>query len=296
MYFVSDFHSHLPYLRGRWLGLAVEVFVSRCFRIPRSLRRGAIPNRLTIRWMYLQQLKACGNGNTPDGEAGLSRGSERGRTTDSRASLGSSRGEFGDTTVSRLEHRLGRRKVKSGESYKLPLSDPCPHGSAPTVTILWLYLASWLRIGVFRTTVSYLSYNYIHPSRRNKATFRKRKSTGSGTSGGNSDQSRCERIQHTFRGADSLTAYTLLARKQRAADGVKILLDIAKESSDWFPPLKSALGGVSALVKHYEVSLSGLLSYTLTPTTAGIRRCQGEARGSYAAFEEVQGQRQRNVC
>ena len=36
-------------------------------------------------------------------------------------------------------------------------------------------------------------------------------------------------------------------------DGAKILLDIAKESSDWFPPLKSALGGVGALVKHYEV-------------------------------------------
>ena len=32
-----------------------------------------------------------------------------------------------------------------------------------------------------------------------------------------------------------------------------MLLDIAKESSDWFPPLKSALGGVCALVKHHEV-------------------------------------------
>ena len=40
---------------------------------------------------------------------------------------------------------------------------------------------------------------------------------------------------------------------QRAVDGVKILLDIAKESSDVFPPLKSALGCVSALVNHYEV-------------------------------------------
>jgi len=43
------------------------------------------------------------------------------------------------------------------------------------------------------------------------------------------------------------------AKRQRVADGAKILLDIAKESSDWFPPLKSALGGVSALIKHYEV-------------------------------------------
>ena len=45
----------------------------------------------------------------------------------------------------------------------------------------------------------------------------------------------------------------LLAKKQRVVDSVKILLDIAKESADWFGPLKSALGGVNALIKHYEV-------------------------------------------
>jgi hypothetical protein len=45
----------------------------------------------------------------------------------------------------------------------------------------------------------------------------------------------------------------LPAKRQRAADGAKILLDVAKESADWFPPLKSALSGVSALIKHYEV-------------------------------------------
>ena len=45
----------------------------------------------------------------------------------------------------------------------------------------------------------------------------------------------------------------LPAKRQRVVDGAKILLDIAKESSDWFPPLKAALGGVSALVKHCEV-------------------------------------------
>jgi len=42
---------------------------------------------------------------------------------------------------------------------------------------------------------------------------------------------------------------------QRGVNGVKILLDIAKESSDCFPPLKSALGGISAVIKHYEVGL-----------------------------------------
>ena len=46
------------------------------------------------------------------------------------------------------------------------------------------------------------------------------------------------------------------AKKQRVVDCVKILLDIAKESADWSPPLKAALGGVNALIKHYEVSSS----------------------------------------
>jgi len=44
-----------------------------------------------------------------------------------------------------------------------------------------------------------------------------------------------------------------LAKRQRVVDGVKILLDVAKESSDCFPPLKSALGFVNALIKHHEV-------------------------------------------
>jgi len=53
--------------------------------------------------------------------------------------------------------------------------------------------------------------------------------------------------------ANPLTTRRLPAKRQRITDGVKILLDVAKESSDWFPPLKSALGGVNALIKHYEV-------------------------------------------
>ena len=63
------------------------------------------------------------------------------------------------------------------------------------------------------------------------------------------DQSRCE-CQPLPLGQPS---HSLLAKKQRVVDGVKILLDVAKESADWFPPLKSALGGVTALIKHYEV-------------------------------------------
>ncbi|KAF9642193.1 hypothetical protein BDM02DRAFT_3193718 [Thelephora ganbajun] len=53
-----------------------------------------------------------------------------------------------------------------------------------------------------------------------------------GTSGSNSDHSR--------------------SKKQRIADVTKILLSIAKESADWFPPLESALGGVTALIERYE--------------------------------------------
>ena len=48
------------------------------------------------------------------------------------------------------------------------------------------------------------------------------------------------------------------AKRQRAGDGLKVLLDVAKESSDWFPPLKAALGGVAALIKHYEVLVGWL--------------------------------------
>ena len=51
----------------------------------------------------------------------------------------------------------------------------------------------------------------------------------------------------------SLTVLWFPAKRQRLADLVKMTLDVAKESSDWFPPLKSALGGVTALIKHYEV-------------------------------------------
>ena len=82
--------------------------------------------------------------------------------------------------------------------------------------------------------------------------FRKRRLTNSGASGSNADPNRCEWIQH-LPSSQFSDCRGLLAKRQRVVDGAKILLDIAKESSDWFPPLKSALGGMSALIKHYEV-------------------------------------------
>ena len=32
-----------------------------------------------------------------------------------------------------------------------------------------------------------------------------------------------------------------------------VVIDVAKESSDVFPPLKSVVGGLSAVLKHYDV-------------------------------------------
>jgi len=45
------------------------------------------------------------------------------------------------------------------------------------------------------------------------------------------------------------------ANTQRFIDATKSLLDIANESADAFPPLKSCLGGINALIKYYEVRL-----------------------------------------
>ena len=69
---------------------------------------------------------------------------------------------------------------------------------------------------------------------------------------------------------------------KRVADSAKITLDIAKESADWFPPLKAALGGVSALVRHYEVLFERtiIVHNLLIRVIAGIQRCQRENRRS----------------
>ena len=54
-------------------------------------------------------------------------------------------------------------------------------------------------------------------------------------------------------GSDSGEVNVTRTRVQRVADGVKVLLDVMKESFDWLPSLKSVVGGVNALVKYYEV-------------------------------------------
>jgi len=82
--------------------------------------------------------------------------------------------------------------------------------------------------------------------------FQKRRLTNPGASGSNADPNPSERIQRLPSSKLFDRSY-LTAKRQRVVDAAKILLDVAKESSDWFPPLKSALGGVNALIKHYEV-------------------------------------------
>jgi len=49
-----------------------------------------------------------------------------------------------------------------------------------------------------------------------------------------------------------------------------MFLDIAKESADVFPPLKSCLGGVTALIKHYDVG--SCLDNAPTPLTASYQQ------------------------
>ena len=81
--------------------------------------------------------------------------------------------------------------------------------------------------------------------------IRKRRPTNPGGHGDYPDPSSCKCAHRRY---DRFLKVRLSAAKRnRTTDSVKILLDVAKESSDWFPPLKSALGGVSALVRHYEV-------------------------------------------
>ena len=92
----------------------------------------------------------------------------------------------------------------------------------------------------------------------------------------------------TSRAEDFLMARWPPAKKQRFTDGMKMLLDFAKESSDWFPPLKAALGGMNALIKHYEVWSGGRYNPQLTRTLAAIRGRQGEDRSSHTSVGEAQ--------
>jgi len=76
---------------------------------------------------------------------------------------------------------------------------------------------------------------------------------------------------------------------QRGVNGVEILLDIAKESSDWFPPLKSALGGVSAVIRHYKVGSFSSLFLSAIDGLLGKQRRQGEGQTAHPVVEQAEG-------
>jgi len=82
--------------------------------------------------------------------------------------------------------------------------------------------------------------------------FQKRRLTNPEASGDNVGLNRCEQAHH-LPSSQLPNRLNLPAKRKRVANGAKILLDVVNESADWFPPLKSALGGVNALIKHYEV-------------------------------------------
>ena len=107
--------------------------------------------------------------------------------------------------------------------------------------------------------------------------FRKNNPT---KSGGNLDRIRREWTQHLLYSQHFDDSAAPLIVK-RVGDAGKIALDVAKESADGFPPLKSALGGVSALVKHYEVLFerTTIAHNLLIWAVVGIQRRQREDRG-----------------
>ena len=69
-----------------------------------------------------------------------------------------------------------------------------------------------------------------------------------------------------------------------------MLLDIAKESSDAFPPLKSCLGGINALIKHYDVGSGRTAVNSANGYPPGIQRRERQTRRSHPMVGEVAGE------
>ena len=90
-----------------------------------------------------------------------------------------------------------------------------------------------------------------------------------------------------------------VARGQRFIDATKTLLDIANESSDAFPPLKSCLGGINALIKYYEVRVCSVANGAddlADVSTLGVQRCRREPRGPCPVAHQVEEQWNDNWC
>jgi len=52
-----------------------------------------------------------------------------------------------------------------------------------------------------------------------------------------------------------------------AYSSTKVVIDVVKESSDVFPPLKSVASGLAALLKHYDVRSTSLITSTILMIT-----------------------------
>ena len=72
-----------------------------------------------------------------------------------------------------------------------------------------------------------------------------------------------ESPDHTFdEGAETQNGSSWMSAAYSSA---KVVIDLVKESSDVFPPLKSVASGLAAVLKHYDVrSLSPIQSTILT--------------------------------
>ena len=70
-------------------------------------------------------------------------------------------------------------------------------------------------------------------------------------SGKGAGLSSCIRLSHRY-----ASSWLSTAAKEQSINATKAMLGIANELADAFPPLKSCLGGINALIMHYNVGSS----------------------------------------
>ena len=87
----------------------------------------------------------------------------------------------------------------------------------------------------------------------------------------------CTRSDH-HRNSERSSSLISVAKKQRFIDATKMLLDIANEASDAFPPLKSCLGGINALIKYYEVRVHPIAHDFTDVRTQGCKDVEDNLR------------------
>ena len=84
------------------------------------------------------------------------------------------------------------------------------------------------------------------------------------------------------------------AKKQRFIDVTRSLLDISNESADAFPPLKSCLGCINALVKYYEVRPHRIARDPADVFILGMQRRRRQTRRPRPMAYQAEGNRDDN--